>query len=182
MFFKNKATIDLRVLEQCLPKIDRFRIGGLFMALYKSIMADGLDATTMDNNDSFFVPRNEYERKFWESCRELAKRDMKIFITKQNNGSKGGRPPISESEKKAAVEDFKNTFGKPTGKYEVRITKDFKLPSHPYFEDYRNQYPSDLLENVEKWLIKTKLGENVEYQWIGKQIQNFNKRKTGKVF
>lgn len=145
-------------------------------------MADGLDPKSMDKNDQMFVPKNEHEKILWESIRELAKKDMNRALQNIENGQKGGRPVATKEEQQATLDNFTQTFGKPTGTNEVRITKDFKLPAHPYFDSYHKTYPAQLIKNVEQWLVKTKLGENVDYQWIGKQIQNFNKRKTGKVF
>lgn len=180
--YKNLASIDLRIMSQCLPKIDRFRVTKLFMALNRSILLDGIEPEELEEHDKIFETKNEYEKIFWKSCRELAKKDIKILIKAIENGKKGGRPVATKEEQQATLDNFTNTFGKPTGANEVRITKGFKLPAHPYFDSYHKTYPAQLIKNVEQWLVKTKLGENVDYQWIGKQIQNFNKRKTGKVF
>ena len=182
MFFKNYTLIDLRVLSQCLPNIDRFRIGRVFMALHKSIMADCIDTNDLDKNDKFFEPKNEYEKILWESLRELAKKDIKTALERRNNGCLGGRPPMSAQDKKKAVEDITNNVGRFVGVNEVLITDNFVLPKNDFFEGYRKTYPSQLLKEVETWLIKHKKDCVCTFQWIGKQIQNFNKRKTGKVF
>ena len=178
--FKNNTTINIRVLQECLPKIDRFRIGKLFMALCKSINADGLDPHNMDENDKLFETRNTAEEQLWQSCRELAKRDMKNYLSRKSNGKLGGRP-LTSDEKKSAIEQAAQNICKKVGKNQIEITNTFRLPAHPYFDDYRKEYPDTLIKSVEKWLRENYLNKIVDYTWIGKLIQNFNKRNTGKI-
>lgn len=180
--FRNYARFDIQVFIQYARHIDKYRFEKIFRKLVESIIADSVNSEMVEEHDKMFEPRTDAEKIFWKSCRELAKKDIKILMKAIENGQKGGRPVATKEEQQATLDNFTNTFGKPTGVNEVRITKDFKLPAHPYFDSYHKTYPAQLIKNVEQWLVKTKLGKNVEYQWIGKQIQNFNKRKTGKVF
>lgn len=179
IIYKNLATIDLRVVSQCIPKMDRFRVGKVFLELERSIMADCLHPDSLEEHDKMFEPRNQYEKDLWESLRKLAKKDIQTLQKRIAAGSNGGRP--TKEQQQAQIENFTNTFGKTAGKNEVVITPDFTLPKNEYFDSYRKAYPPELIQSMESWLKKSFMGRNVEYAWIGKQMQNFNQRKTGKV-
>lgn len=180
--YKNLASIDLRIMSQCLPKIDRFRVTPLLMALYKAIIADGIHPEYMEQHDKMFEPRNEYERDFWESCRKIAKKEMTSLQKAIEGGKTGGRPKkLTKEEKQESFQKAIKSVG-AIGKNEIIITQDFELPQCQYFDDYRKTYTAAEIKKVTDWLKKAKLNEKVDYQWIGKQIQNFKKRDTGKIF
>lgn len=179
---KNLVSIDLRVLSECLPKINRYRTTPFLTALYKSIMADSLHPELMDEHDNYFKPNTQPEKDLWTSCRELAKKEMKSLIKSVKGGQEGGRPKkLTPEEKQETLQKAIRSVG-VVGKNEVIITPNFELPHDEYFDSYRKTYSADELKRVVDWLKKTKLNEKVDYMWIGKQIQNFKKRNTGKIF
>jgi len=183
--FKNKLTIDIRVLTECQKKIDKTRFYKLIKMLNLSISADSLHPELMQEHDSYFEPRTDAERDFWISCRNLAKKDMEGLIKKAHGGINSAevrrQKKLTEEEKQKALDKAVKSVG-AVGKNEVIITPDFELPNSEYFDSYRKTYTADELKRVVDWLKKTKLNEKVDYMWIGKQIQNFKKRNTGKIF
>ena len=173
---KNLVSIDLRVLSECLPKINRYRTTPFLTALYKSIMTDSLHPELMDEHDSYFKPNTQPEKDLWTSCRELAKKEMKSLIKSVKGGQEGGRPKkLTPEEKQETLQKAIRSVG-AVGKTEIIITSDFELPDGAYFDSYRKTYTAAEIKKVTDWLKKTKLNQKVDYQWIGKQIQNFKKR------
>lgn len=86
--FRNKITLDVRILTDCQKKIDKTRFYKLFKMLSQSISADNLHPESMDEHDKYFEPRTEAEKDLWHSCRDLAKNDMINFIKSTNGGKK----------------------------------------------------------------------------------------------
>lgn len=98
--FRNYARFDIQLFLESMNKFEhQHRVEKIFKALAKSIVLDGISPTNIDEHDKIFVPKNEYEKEFWESCRELAKEDIKKVTNSMENGKKGGRPPKKEEEK-----------------------------------------------------------------------------------
>lgn len=185
IIFKNKIVLDVRVLTECQKKIDKTRFFKLIKMLNLSVSADSLHPELMDEHDSYFEPRTQPEKDLWISCREAAKKDMNELIKKIQGGIKSAEV---RKQKKLTPEEKQETLQKAirsvgaVGKNEVIITPDFELPKCQYFDDYRATYTATEIKKVVDWLKKTKLNQKVDYQWIGKQIQNFKKRDTGKIF
>ena len=183
--FKNKLTIDIRVLTECQKKIDKTRFYKLIKMLNLSVSADSLHPELMQEHDSYFEPRTDAERDFWMSCRNLAKKDMEGLIKKAHGGINSAevrrQKKLTEEEKQQGFQKAIKSVGS-VGKDEVIITQEFELPKCDYFDSYRKTYTPAELKKVTEWLKKTKLNEKVDYIWIGKQIQNFKKRTTGKIF
>lgn len=86
--FRNRITLDVRILTDCQKKIDKTRFYKLFKMLSESISADNMHPENMDGHDKYFEPRTEAEKDFWNSCRQLAKQDMINFIKSTNGGIK----------------------------------------------------------------------------------------------
>ena len=86
--FRNKITLDVRILTDCQKKIDKTRFYKLFKMFSQSISADNLHPESMDEHDKYFEPRTEAEKDLWHSCRDLAKTDMINFIKSTNGGKK----------------------------------------------------------------------------------------------
>ena len=177
--FRNYARFDIQVFSQYARHIDKYRFEKIFRKLVESIISDSVNSEMAEEHDKMFEPRTDAEKMFWKSCRQLAKNDLKTLQKRIAGGSNGGRP--TKEQQQAQIENFTNTFGKTAGKNEVVITPDFTLPKNEYFDSYRKTYPPELIQSMESWLKKSFMGRNVEYAWIGKQMQNFNQRKTGKV-
>ena len=83
---------DLQVYSECFPHIDKYRVEKIFRKITKSVLMDCVDPERLDLHDKLFEPRTEYEEKFWKSCRQLAKEDMRKMLASMENGKKGGRP------------------------------------------------------------------------------------------
>ncbi len=172
--FKNSFSIYKRVFGECVPKIGRQRYYTLSRALVSAISADGLQPELIEEHDKMFVPENKYEKIFWESCRDLAKKDMKRILDNVENGKKGGRPVKNVQEIISSAS--------PVGKNQILITEDFNnLPDCEYFNAYKKEFSSQEIKNIVNWLKKNYLDKKVDYDWIGKQLQKFRKRKTGRV-
>ena len=56
--------------------------------LIESVEADCIFPEKVAQHDNFFQPGNEYEKRLWESCREMAKEDIKSLQNKSNGGKK----------------------------------------------------------------------------------------------
>lgn len=182
--FKNKITIDIRVLTECQKKIDKTRFYKLIKMLNLSVSADSLHPELMNEHDNYFEPRTDAEKDFWISCRNLAKKDMEGLIKKVHGGLNSvevRRQKKLSTQEKNDILDAVKTVG-AIGKNEIIITSDFELPAGAYFDSYRKTYSATEIKKVTDWLKKTKLNQKVDYQWIGKQIQNFKKRDTGNIF
>lgn len=183
--FKTSVRFDQRLYIKCKKGIDKHRRLMLFEHLINSVEADNIFPDRLDEHDNYFEPTNEYEKRFWDSCREIAKKDMQELIKKVQGGIKSAEV---RKQKKLTPEEKQETLQKAirsvgaVGKNEVIITPNFELPHDEYFDSYRKTYSADELKKVVDWLKKTKLNEKVDYMWIGKQIQNFKKRNTGKIF
>ena len=177
--FRNRVSYDLRLYFECFPHIERYRRLKILEMMSKSVINDSMFPHELDKHDEMFEPRNEYEKLFWNSFREMAKQDMKTLVNSIENGKKGGRPPMTAEEKKAKLEQAAKNSG-AAGKNQVKLTPDFKLPNNEYFNAYRKELPKET-KSVERWLKTAKLDSVVDYDWIGKQIQNFRKRKTGRI-
>lgn len=109
---KNLVSIDLRVLSECLPKINRYRTTPFLMALYKSIMSDSLHPELMDEHDSYFKPNTQPEKDLWTSCRKLAKKEMITLIKSVKGGQEGGRPKkLTPEGNKAKAHNMLEIFG-----------------------------------------------------------------------
>ena len=173
---------DLRVLMSYRKKIDKTRFSKLMGAVCDSIVADCIHPEAMEQNDRMFEPRTQAESDLWNMYRDLAKKDLIALKKKVQKGQEGGRPKkLTAEEKQETLQKAIRSVG-IVGKNEVIITADFQLPKCEYFDSYRKTYSADELKRVVDWLKKTKLNEKVDYMWIGKQIQNFKKRNTGKIF
>lgn len=95
--FRNYARFDIQLFLESMNKFEHQHRGEkIFKALAKSIMLDGILPTNVKEHDKVFTPKNEYEKEFWESCRELAKEDIKRVTNSIKNGKKGGRPVKEE--------------------------------------------------------------------------------------
>lgn len=122
--FRNKITIDSRVLAECQKKIDKTRFYKLFKMLNTSVSADSLHPEMLDEHDNFFEPRTESERDLWVSCRELAKKDIKYLtkcsvagqksaeIRKQNKKEPNLAKMMAEEPKKETI--VRGSFIPPT--------------------------------------------------------------------
>lgn len=174
-------TIDLDAFTELYKHSKSYRVARVLKLLVDSIRADNIDPDNINQNDLLLKPQNHTEEVFWNLCRERAKKDRKTLEAYVENGSLGGRPPMSAQDKKKAVEDITNNVGRFVGVNEVLITDNFVLPENDFFEGYRKTYPSQLLEEVETWLISHKKDCVCTFQWIGQLIQKFNKRKTGRI-
>ncbi|MBR4420183.1 MAG: hypothetical protein IKT32_04820 [Clostridia bacterium] len=98
--FRDYLKIDLRVMAKCVKRIQRHRMSKFLITLNDSIIADGIDPTKLDEHDKMFEPIDRYEQEFWQSCRERAKKDMRIMVNRIEIGKRGGRPKkIIDSEK-----------------------------------------------------------------------------------
>lgn len=181
MIFRTRFSIDLNALDTYYPKIPMFRIAKLIKCLGNAAKLDGLEPDNLDEHDNLFVPKDDNERKLWEICRGQNKKDIICLKKKIDGGAKGGKKPLTQDEKKNVIEQATARIGKKVGENQIEITDNFHLPAHPYFDDYRKEYPAKLITSVEKWIQTHCLHKIVDYTWIGKLIQNFNKRNTGKV-
>lgn len=88
---------------------------------------------------------------------------------------------LTPAQKKEKIATAIKHFGRFVGQNQILITADFQLPDNDYFKMYRENYPKET-ESVVAWIKKTKMYAVVDFQWIGKQIQNFHKKNTGKIF
>lgn len=94
----NLFKVDIKLFGECRQHTDKYRIEKIFRMLEKSIMADGLYPERMNEHDDYFEPKNVEERNFWESCRELAKKDLIDLKNHIEDGKKGGQ--ISAKKRK----------------------------------------------------------------------------------
>lgn len=180
--FKNRISYDLRLYLECFPHIERYRRVKIFEMMSKSVISDNMFPEELDKHDKMFEPRNEYEKLFWESFRAMAKQDMKNLVNAIENGKKGGRPPLTSKEKEEILKKSVNSVGS-VGKNEIFIDDNFNsLPDCEYFAVYKKEFSASEIKNCVDWIKKTQKYKKVDYEWIGKQIQNFKKRKTGKIF
>lgn len=179
MFFRARFSIDIQAFDEYYKKIPMFRIAKIMKSLANSVKLDGIEPDKLEEHDKLFEPKDENEKKLWLACREINKKDLIALRQKVEGGQKGGRPPMTAEEKKAKLEQAAKNIG-AVGKNQVKITPDFKLPNNEYFNAYRKELPKET-ESVERWLKTAKLDSIVDYDWIGKQIQNFRKRKIGRI-
>jgi hypothetical protein len=125
--FRNYARFDIQLFLECANKFSsRYCVRIIFKALAKSVMLDGISPANIDEHDKIFVPKNEYEKEFWESCRELAKEDIKKVTNSMENGKKGGRPPKKEEEKiiqEPIKQEIRGAFVTPTEEEVVNYAK-----------------------------------------------------------
>ena len=61
-------------------------------------------------------------------------------------------------------------------KNKVVISSKFSISGVPELRSYVDEMPEDVIDSVEKWLIKTKQGQMVDIPFITKQFFNFAKR------
>lgn len=123
--FRNYARFDIQLFLESMNKFEHQHRGEkIFKALAKSIMLDGISPANVDEHDKVFVPKNEYEKEFWESCRELAKEDIKRVTNSMKNGKKGGRPAKEEKVVQEPVkQEIKGAFVPPTEEEVVAYAK-----------------------------------------------------------
>lgn len=179
--YKNYLNIDLRILSQCIPKIDRFRVSGLLMALYNSVMSDLMETNLMEEHDKMFTPKNKYEQIFWESCRELAKRDIMTIHKRAEGGKMGGRPP-KEKNVQALLEETAENLSVDKAKDKILITDSFSVSKYPALKIYIDEMQPEVIKSVEKWLKEKKKGEKVSLEFITQQFINFAKRQNKPLF
>lgn len=86
--FRNKITIDVRILSECQKKIDKTRFYKLIKMLCQSVCNDSLHPEGIEEHDSYFEPRTVAEKDLWQSCRELAKKDMETLLKSVQGGKK----------------------------------------------------------------------------------------------
>lgn len=174
MLFRNRFVIDIQAFDACYSKIPMFRIAKIMKCLSQAAKSDGLQPELVEQHDKFFTPKDENEENLWIACREACKKDIKRLLDNVENGKKGGRPVKSIQEIIASAS--------PVGKNQILITEDFNnLPDCEYFNAYKKEFSSQEIKNIINWLKKNYLDKKVDYDWIGKQLQNFRKRKTGRV-
>lgn len=86
---------------------------------------------------------------------------------------------------KVKSEDKDKSEGKSKVQYKddnLIITEKFKVKNVPELQVYVNEMPSDVIESVEKWLIKTKLNQTIDTRFIAKQFINFARRQGRPYF
>lgn len=72
--------------------LGRSRMYALINKLIESAMLDEMHMDAIDSHDKIFQPKNIYEKKLWEACRQLTKKqEMKVYL-QIKGGKKGGRP------------------------------------------------------------------------------------------
>ena len=86
--FKNYVRFDHRLYLKCKSRIVKHRRIMLVEHLIESVEADCMFPEQVEQHDNFFQPANEYEKRLWESCREMAKEDIKSLQNKSNGGKK----------------------------------------------------------------------------------------------
>lgn len=179
LVFKNYFNTDLRIFMQCVKKIDKTRFHKLMRCVGESINADCLHPDSIEENDKMFEPRTQAEKDLWEMYRALAKKDMRALQKACEAGKKGGRPPLTDSQKKDILEKATDSF---VGKDKVRITDSFELPDNEYFNIYKKQFKKEEIEKAIRWIKNKKQNQVVDYKWIGKIIRDFRLNQTGKIF
>jgi len=65
---------------------------------------------------------------------------------------------------------------------QVVIDKNFSASQCEALKVYVQEMPEDVIHSVEQWLIKSKLGQAVDYSFIAKQFINFAKRQGRPFF
>ena len=115
--FRNKITIDVRILLECQKKIDKTRFYKLFKMLCSSVCNDSLHPESIEEHDKYFEPRTIAERDLWESCREMAKKDMENLL----KSSEGGKKSAEIRKQKKNVEEIVSNICNTVGKNEILI-------------------------------------------------------------
>lgn len=175
--YKNRISIDLRVFEACYSHIKMHRIAKIIKTLSETTIMDGMDVTNADEHDKVFKPKDAWEEKLWNSCREIAKKEIRALhkcITAGKNA------PQTKEEKQAAIQKAINNIGQKR-KNTIEITPQFIIPQNEYFNIYRKEYPTET-ESVQQWLRTSKLvGKTINYTKIGEIIRKFREKRTGKI-
>lgn len=113
---------------------------------------------------------------------------QKNIVWKEFSNNYGGKRPGAgkkkqtepeKTEKKPTVKEIIEKIG-CRHKNQIQIDENFTLPNNEYFNAYKKEFPAET-QMVENWIRKKFIGRLVDFQWIGKQVQEFRKRKTGKI-
>ena len=92
MIFTETYPIHIQTFLRHTKGIRAHRCYFIIKRLIESYIQDGLDPSGIDKHDKLFTPKDENEKKFWETCREEAKKDMKVMQKIVEGGKLGGRP------------------------------------------------------------------------------------------
>lgn len=176
--YKNRITIDLRTFEACYPHIKMHRVAKIMKTLSETIIMDGMDVEKADEHDKIFKAKDQCEEKLWNSCREIAKKEIRA-LNKSVQAGKAAPHPTKE-EKQAAMQKAIGSIGQKA-KNTVTITPEFVIPDCEYFNIYKKEYPNEI-ESVQNWLRKSQLvGKTINYTKIGEIIRKFRENKTGRA-
>ena len=64
----------------------------------------------------------------------------------------------------------------------IRINEEFSISKYEQFDAYVKEFDSSVIQAVERWIKKEKMGQFVEYGFITRQFFNFAKRQNKPIF
>lgn len=126
--YRNTVRFDIRLYLKSKKHIPKHRRLMLIEHLIDSIDADGLFPEDLEGHDNFFEPTNEYEKKLWESCREMAKKDINDL-----------KKSIQGGKKSAEIRKQKKPQATPEPKKETIVRGSFIPPTLEEVLDYGRQ-------------------------------------------
>lgn len=127
--FKNYVRLDHRLYLKCKKYIAKHRRLSLIEHLIDSVEADSAFSERLKEHDNFFKPTTEYEKRLWDSCRELAKEDIETLKKKVNGGKKSAEIRKQKKEEPIrhpapAQKPVKGAFVAPTQEEVLKYAKE----------------------------------------------------------
>lgn len=191
--YRNTVRFDMRLYLKSKKHIPKHRRLMLIEHLIDSIDADGIFPEELDGHDNFFEPTNEYEKKLWESCREMAKKDINDLKKSIQGGKKSAEmrkqksaqaipEPPKEKNVQELLEQTAENLSIDKAKDTIWIDDSFSVDKYPVFKIYVDEMPGSVIKSVEKWLKDKKKGEKVSLEFITQQFVNFAKRQNKPLF
>ena len=192
---QNKNNLACRIFKEQIDLIQQLPENERAEVLYKAILSSLNQIENQNDNQIENQNENAYVSvSVSESVSVLGKTVFSLLqkniVFKEFSNNYGGRrigagrkqtePELTPAQKKEKITFACKKIGRIVGKNQILVTKDFTLPENDYFNAYKKELPKET-ESVVCWIRKNKMDAILDYQWIGKQIQNFHKRKTGRV-
>ena len=118
---------------------------------------------------------------------------IKNIIFKQYSSNCGGkrdgagRPRKNQNENqieknKQNVIDIIHSVSNKFNCNGIKIDEEFSVSKYEQFDAYVKEFDSSVIQAVEKWIKKEKMGQFVEYGFITRQFFNFAKRQNKPIF